>query len=175
MPSSSTLRCGNVSIANGGGYATPGTYTDRVSGNTWTITSTTISGTTDATGIAVLYGTPSNDARIAVSPDGGSFTTETEDVTLTPNANTTSYWYQVNDGKKTTVSTQTASTVTIGAGLDYGSTITLSWGASNSEGKEKTAPPHSPSATPVRPSAFTSSRPRHLTSMYGTPTQAKML
>ncbi len=129
---------GNVSIANGGGNATPGTYTDRVSGNTWTITSTTISGTTDATGIAVLYGTPSNDAGIAVSPDGGSFTTETEDVTLTPNANTTSYWYQVNDGKKTTVSTQTASTVTIGAGLDYGSTITLSWGASNSEGKEKT-------------------------------------
>lgn len=128
----------NVSIANGGGYATPGTYTDRVSGNTWTITSTTISGTTDATGIAVLYGTPSNDARITVSPDGGSFTTETEDVTLTPNANTTSYWYQVNDGEKTTVSTQTASTVTIGAGLDYGSTITLSWGASNSEGKEKT-------------------------------------
>ena len=129
---------GNVSIANGGGYATPGTYTDRVSGNTWTITSTTISGTTDATGIAVLYGTPSNDAGITVSPDGGSFTTETEDVTLTPNANTTSYWYQVNDGEKTTVSTQTASTVTIGAGLDYGSTITLSWGASNSEGKEKT-------------------------------------
>lgn len=129
---------GNVSIANGGGYATPGTYTDRVSGNTWTITSTTISGTTDATGIAILYGTPSNDAGIAVSPDGGSFTTETEDVTLTPNANTTSYWYQINDGKKTTVSTQTASTVTIGAGLDYGSTITLSWGASNSEGKEKT-------------------------------------
>lgn len=129
---------GDVSIANGGGYATPGTYTDRVSGNTWTITTTNISGTTDATGIAVLYGTPSNDAGIAVSPDGGSFTTETEDVTLTPNANTTSYWYQVNDGKKTTVSTQTASTVTIGAGLDYGSTITLSWGASNSEGKEKT-------------------------------------
>ena len=129
---------GNVSIANGGGYATPGTYTDRVSGSTWTITTTNISGTTDASGIAVLYGAPSNDAGITVSPEGGVFTTDTKDVTLTPNANTTSYWYQVNDGKKTTVSTQTASTVTIGAGLDYGSTITLSWGASNSEGKEKT-------------------------------------
>ena len=125
---------GNVSIANGGGYATPGTYTDRVSGSTWTITTTNISGTTDASGIAVLYGAPSNDAGITVSPEGGVFTTDTKDVTL----NTTSYWYQVNDGKKTTVSTQTASTVTIGAGLDYGSTITLSWGASNSEGKEKT-------------------------------------
>lgn len=129
---------GNVSIANGGGYATPGTYTDRVSGNTWTITTTTISGTTDATGIAVLYGTPSNDAGITVSPDGGAFTTDTKDVTLTPNANTTSYWYQVGDGSKTTVSANTTSTVTIGAGIDYGTDITLSWGAANSEGKEKT-------------------------------------
>ena len=61
-----------------------------------------------------------------------------EDVTLTPNANTTSYWYQVGDGSKTTVSANTASTVTIGAGVDYGTDITLSWGATNSEGKEKT-------------------------------------
>ncbi len=129
---------GNVSIANGGGYATPGTYTDRVSGNTWTITTTNISGTTDASGIAVLYGAPSNDAGITVSPEGGVFTTDTKDVTLTPNANTTSYWYQVGDGSKTTVSANTASTVTIGAGVDYGTDITLSWGATNSEGKEKT-------------------------------------
>lgn len=109
-----------------------------MSGNTWTITTTTISGTTDATGIAVLYGTPSNDAGITVSPDGGAFTTDTKDVTLTPNANTTSYWYQVGDGSKTTVSANTTSTVTIGAGIDYGTDITLSWGAANSEGKEKT-------------------------------------
>ena len=129
---------GNVSIANGGGYATPGTYTDRVSGNTWTITTTTISGTTDASGIAVLYGAPSNDAGMTVSPEGGVFTTDTKDVTLTPNANTTSYWYQVGDGGKTTVSANTTSTVTIGAGIDYGTDITLSWGAANSEGKEKT-------------------------------------
>ena len=129
---------GSVSIANGGGYATPGTYTDRVSGNTWTITTTTISGTTDASGIAVLYGAPSNDAGMTVSPEGGVFTTDTKDVTLTPNANTTSYWYQVGDGEKTTVSANTTSTVTIGAGVDYGTDITLSWGAANSEGKEKT-------------------------------------
>lgn len=109
-----------------------------MSGNTWTITTTNISGTTDASGIAVLYGAPSNDAGITVSPEGGVFTTDTKDVTLTPNANTTSYWYQVGDGSKTTVSANTASTVTIGAGVDYGTDITLSWGATNSEGKEKT-------------------------------------
>jgi alpha-amylase len=46
---------GSVSIANGGGYAKTGTYTDRVSGNTFTVTSTTITGTVGSTGIAVIY------------------------------------------------------------------------------------------------------------------------
>ena len=36
---------GEVSVENGGGYAKPGTYTDAVSGHTFTITSSTISGT----------------------------------------------------------------------------------------------------------------------------------
>lgn len=56
---------GYVTVANGGGYATPGTYTDRVSGNTWTITATMISGQTDGTGIAVLY---TDDNEPAPSP-----------------------------------------------------------------------------------------------------------
>ena len=46
---------GTVTVANGGSYAVPGTYTDQVSGNQWTVTATTISGQTDNTGIAVLY------------------------------------------------------------------------------------------------------------------------
>ena len=46
---------GTVTVANGGGYAVPGTYTDQVSGNQWTVTATTISGQTDSTGIVVLY------------------------------------------------------------------------------------------------------------------------
>ena len=45
---------GTVTVANGGSYAVPGTYTDQVSGNQWTVTATTISGKTDNTGIAVL-------------------------------------------------------------------------------------------------------------------------
>ena len=44
-----------VSIANGGAYVPAGTYTDRVSGNTFTVTATTITGQTGATGIAVIY------------------------------------------------------------------------------------------------------------------------
>lgn len=46
---------GQVTATNGGGYTQPGTYTDKVSGNTFTVTATTISGTVGESGIAVLY------------------------------------------------------------------------------------------------------------------------
>ncbi len=50
---------GYVKVTNGGengvGYAKSGTYTDKISGNTFTVTSTTIEGTIGDTGIAVIY------------------------------------------------------------------------------------------------------------------------
>ena len=45
----------SVSIANPSSYLTAGTYTDEVSGNKFTVTSSTISGQVNSTGIAVLY------------------------------------------------------------------------------------------------------------------------
>lgn len=47
--------CGNVSISNGGGTVAPGTYKDEVTGNTWTVTTSKITGTIGSTGIAVVY------------------------------------------------------------------------------------------------------------------------
>ncbi len=61
---------GNVTVPNGGKYAKPGTYTDHVSGNTFTVTADTISGDIGNTGIAVLY-------------DAGSISTDTSTVTDT--------------------------------------------------------------------------------------------
>lgn len=46
---------GNVSVTNGGGYCPAGTYTDKVSGGIFTVTSTTISGNVGSSGIAVIY------------------------------------------------------------------------------------------------------------------------
>lgn len=46
---------GNVSVTNGGGYCPAGTYTDRVSGGTFTVTASTISGNVGSSGIAVIY------------------------------------------------------------------------------------------------------------------------
>ncbi len=45
---------GSVSIANGGGYCPAGTYIDQVSGGTFTVTASTISGNVGSSGIAVL-------------------------------------------------------------------------------------------------------------------------
>lgn len=45
---------GNISIANGGGYCPAGSYKDLVSGSTFTVTSSTISGNVGSSGIAVI-------------------------------------------------------------------------------------------------------------------------
>ncbi len=47
----------DVSVTNSGGMVPTGTYTDEVSGSTWTVTETTISGHIGDTGIAVIYDT----------------------------------------------------------------------------------------------------------------------
>ena len=44
-----------VSVPNGGSLAEPGTYYDKITGNKWNVTSSTISGTIGSTGIVVLY------------------------------------------------------------------------------------------------------------------------
>lgn len=46
---------GNVSISNVNGFCPVGEFKDKVSGNTFTVTATTITGTTNAKGIAVIY------------------------------------------------------------------------------------------------------------------------
>ncbi len=54
---------GSVTVPNGDGVTgttAPGTYVDMVSGNVFTVTSTTITGTVGDTGIAVLMGTDYN-------------------------------------------------------------------------------------------------------------------
>lgn len=81
---------GSVSVKNGGEYCPAGTYTDRVSGNKFTVTSSTISGTVGSTGIAVLYsdGTPGPDPDPDPDP-------EPETVTIYYDNSNTS-WANVN-------------------------------------------------------------------------------
>lgn len=64
---------GNITITNGGGYCPAGTYTDRVSGGTFTVTASTISGNVGSSGIAVIYNggdNPNPNPNPDPDPDG---------------------------------------------------------------------------------------------------------
>ena len=122
---------GKVSVENGGGYAKPGTYVDRISGNTFTVTSSSISGQVGSSGIAVIYEEENPKPRVSVTP--GSSTYETETYTLTLNTtNATSSQYSVDGGKYQSFTDGTK--ITIGAGLAYGTKTTINVKASNANG-----------------------------------------
>ena len=126
----------SVSFANGdgkGGWLMAGTYIDKVGGGTFNVTDATISGTVGSTGIAVLYidGNVAKEPNVAFNPvDGTSFSDATLSVTATA-FNATSVWIQVNGGDKKTFTTTT--TFNIGADVDYGKDITVTWGATGKD------------------------------------------
>lgn len=125
---------GNVSISNGSSYVKPGTYIDKVSGNSFTVTSSTISGNVGNTGIAVIYKDVITEPYVNVDPNGGEFY-ETLTVTLTPE-NYSSAWYKLGSSAQVTLNGK--KTITIGSDMNIGDNITLSWSATDSKGVTKT-------------------------------------
>lgn len=83
-----------VSVTNGGSTTEPGTYTDKITGEKWKVTSTTISGTIGSSGIAVIYNDSSDLPTVPVTdPD-------TTTVKFTDNQNWgTAYAYFWSDSK----------------------------------------------------------------------------
>ena len=119
---------GNVSVENGGGYAKTGTYKDAISGNTFTITSSTISGTIGSSGIAVIYEAEPEGPSASVTPGSKSYKTDT--LTLTLNCdNATNAQYSIDGGSY--VSYTDGKQITIGANLDYGTKTTVTVKASD--------------------------------------------
>ena len=113
---------GNVSITNGGKTTKPGTYIDEITGNTWTVTETTISGTIGSTGIAVFYEKAQTGPSATISQEGGKFSTDTLQLTVGLK-NATKGTYQIgNEAAKTYTS---STTFTIGSGMSYGSSVTV--------------------------------------------------
>ena len=131
----------DVTVANGAGdgmWLTSGTYKDMVSGGAFTVNASTISGHVGESGIAVIY----NAGSIVLPPevvfnpaDGTAFSDETLTVTATP-LNAVSAWIQVNDGEKQTFTA--AKQFTVGADVAYGKDVTITWGATDKEGKTET-------------------------------------
>ncbi|MDE6278032.1 MAG: hypothetical protein K2M06_07990 [Muribaculaceae bacterium] len=126
-----------VSVANGGGYCPAGTYTDLVSGRQFTVTPTTISGTTGTSGIAVIMaGAQNNAPSVLFSPEGGQFRGETLDVEVelinSPKATLKfeNKTIDINPGK---------TTITIGANTPFGQSVDINWTALYDDGKTSKA------------------------------------
>lgn len=138
---------GNVSVENGGGYAKPGTYKDAISGNTFTITSSNISGTVGSSGIAVIYEAEPVGPSASVTPGSKNYKTDT--LTLTLNSeNATNAQYSIDNGAY--VNFTDGQKITIGSGLDYGTKTTVTVKAT--DGKT-TSDPETYTYTKVDPSA----------------------
>ena len=128
----------DVTVANGAGdgkWLKSGTYKDMVSGGAFTVNASTISGHVGESGIAVIY----NAGPIVLTPevlfdpaDGTAFSDETLTVTATP-LNATSAWIQVNGGEKQNFTV--AKQFIVGADVAYGKNVTITWGATDKDGK----------------------------------------
>ena len=113
----------DVTVSNGGGTVKPGTYTDQISGSTWTVTSSTMSGRVGDKGIAVFYNAKPvvKTPKPTISKEGGSFN---DTLTLTIGlSNATSGTYKIGNG---TAKTYTSSTqITIGSDMAFGDSVTI--------------------------------------------------
>lgn len=131
----------DVTVANGAGdgkWLMSGTYKDMVGGGVFTVNASTISGHVGESGIAVIY----NAGSIVLPPevvfnpaDGTAFSDESLTVTATP-LNAVSAWIQVNDGAKQDFTA--AKQFTVGADVAYGKNVTITWGATDKDGKTET-------------------------------------
>ncbi|MDP4119859.1 MAG: alpha-amylase family glycosyl hydrolase [Bacillota bacterium] len=105
-----------------------GTYTDQVTGNTFTVSGGNISGTiASSDGIAVVYNRTAMPTS-SISVPGGNFSTDTLSLTLGLK-NATSGTYQINGGAVTPYTDGTQ--ITIGSGVAYGSSIVVTMTASD--------------------------------------------
>ena len=81
---------------------------------------------------------PIQPASVSLSPAGGSFRTNTVTVTATLSEDAVSGWYQIEGQNKVDLTPGKSATFTIGEGMNFNDTKTVTWSASSSDGKEKT-------------------------------------
>lgn len=118
----------DITVQNGGGLVPAGTYTDEVSGSTWTVSGSSISGHIGDTGIAVIYNQPAAGPTVYANPGSSTFKTDTIQVTL-GYSNATSGTYSIDGGSFRSFSN--GQSITIGSGIAYGSKTVLTVRATN--------------------------------------------
>lgn len=126
----------SVDISNTG--MNNGTYTDMVTGNTFTVSNGTLSGSIGSTGIAVVYdGRPTPTATASV--ESGVFKGDTLTVTLSL-ANAVRGTYCLDGSSPVTFTDGT--TIKIGSDYQYGDTIHLTLAATDQYGATETLTYH---------------------------------
>ena len=121
-----------VSVKNGGSLIPAGTYKDEVSGNTFTVTSSTISGQIGDTGIAVIYTAATPQSGISASLKSGSKISGTATVTLNAK-NVTNARYTTSEGDSGSFTD--GQKITLGASTPEGSSVTLTLTATSNDGQ----------------------------------------
>lgn len=127
-----------VTVPNGNGTTgttTPGTYTDEITGEKWTVTNTTISGTIGSTGIAVIYNDAVFDGSVSASVETGSSFADELEVTLKA-INVTNATYTTSDGQSG--SYKNNQKITIGSTINEGQYVTLTVSGKKKDGTEVT-------------------------------------
>lgn len=99
-----------------------GTYTDQITGNTFTVSNGKISGKIGSTGVAVVYNNKTTPTA-TVTPGSKNYSTDTLTLTL-GYSNATSGQYSIDGGSYTSYTN--GKTITIGSGLAYGTKTTVS-------------------------------------------------
>ena len=105
-----------------------GTYTDQITGNTFTVANGKITGNIGSTGVAVVYNATPAGPSASVTPGSKSYTTDTLTLTL-KYSNATSGQYSIDGGAYTSFTN--GQTISIGSGKAYGTTTTVSVKASD--------------------------------------------
>ena len=80
---------------------------------------------------------PIQPASVSFSQAGGSFRTETINLTVTLSEDAKSGWYQIQGQDKVNLTPGVSENLTIGEGMNYGDTKTIEWSAEAQDGKVK--------------------------------------
>ncbi len=122
-----------VSVSNVGSPTETGTYIDEITGNRWTVTSSTISGTLGGSGIAVLFREQDYTGSISADkPSGSAFNTDTMNIKLTAGTGITEASYSTSENRSGSFVNGT--TITIGADTAVGEAVTVTLSGKNSKG-----------------------------------------
>ena len=123
-----------------------GTYTDQVTGNTFTVANGKISGKIGSTGVAVVYNAKPAGPSASVNPGSQSYNTDTLTLTLKYSSATSGH-YSIDGGSYKSFTD--GQTITIGSGLAYGTKTTVTVKASDGT---TTSDPETYTYTKVDPS-----------------------